>query len=427
MHAAPPPLPPPMHNPQSWPALLLCCSKLEAAEELAAALLPGLPQQAAGRAADSHVLAALPPLVRAHYLRSLLDWSCGSLTKKGAHPAAAEDGAKKGKKRKQQEEKGAALHKGSDTALMSSLQPRCWTVLTAVLGSSGMAASQQLPVTLLPAATAVLNALREGGQQQLAGGDSGLLDQLAELLRLLHGKFSSSFRPGIEHATAAAEAALLGHAAAGGQEMQLAWEHTAASAVRLLLAAATGHPNQRKVWDATLPRLLPLLAQAAFPASPSQLGDKQAGGTELSTCCLDLLRCMIFCHQHVAALAAAAAPEMAAAVAAAGAVEAPSPGSAAVEDAADGQPPLPQQQQQQQHGGTYAAQLLALLREQVAGGQVPLELLPWMATQFCTALRVYRQAVETGKHTRSWLPGASDVRLTCLCCTSPGGTLMPLP
>lgn len=377
-------LPPPARCHAALLLILPChlcpcgCSKVEAAEELVTTLLDG--SQAEATAATEADVAALPPLVRAHYLRSLLDWSCAALTKKaGAPPASGDGGGKPAKKRKQQQAQQAD---GSHAA--AELRPRCWAVLTAVLGSSSTAASQPLPAALLPAATTAMQGLQEGAQSGQQG--TQLLAQLAALLGLLHGKFAGGFRPSIEHAAAAVEAALTGHAAAAaGEGQQQAWEPVAVAAVRLLLAAAAGHPNQRKVWDAAVPRLLPLLAQAAFPA----LTSSSTGSGELPACCRQLLGMLLFHHQHVAALAEAAAAEMAAAVAEA---------SATGKDA--GQPDSGEaalSHQQQRQGGSYAVQLFVTMRAQVAAAQLPLPLLPWMAGQFCAALRQHRRAAETGK------------------------------
>ena len=257
------------------------------------ALLGGGPPDAVAEAA------ALPPLVAAHYLRSLVEWSSSALIKGGGPEA----GGKKGKKQQKQQEAAAGGEQ-------PRLEPRCWAVLAAVLDSRGIAASQPLPAALLPAAA---GALQQAGQGRVPDGaqQAELLAQLAALLRLLAGKFGGSFRPGIEQAAAVAEAALAGHAAArqaadGGAA---AWKEVAGAAVRLLAGAAAGHPNQRKVWDAALPRLLPLLAGAGFPAGGA------AGTSELAGSCRQLLDAVLFSQQHVAPLAAAAAAEMAAALA----------------------------------------------------------------------------------------------------------------
>ena len=337
--------------------------------------------------------------MRAHYLRSLLDWSCGALTKKadGAEGSGARKKGKKGRALPQQPAAEAATGP-PPSPHPPKLQPRCWAVLVAVLGSSSTAASQQLPAALLPAATAALQLLREGGQQQhqqqlLQQGE--LLGQLAALLQLLGGKFAGSFRPSLEHAVAAAEAALEGHAAAATAQHD--WQPVAAATAQLLLAAATAHPNQRKVWDAAVPRLLPLLAQAAFPA----VAHGSTSSDELAGCCRQLLEAVVFHQQHVAALAAAAAAEMVSALAEAGGSSAPAepaPQAAALtgETAAeDGAPAC--SQQQQQRGGGYAAQLFATVRQWVAEGGLPLALLPWMAGSFCAALRQHRRAAQTGK------------------------------
>lgn len=356
------------------------CRKLEAAEELVAALVP-----------DSHAAApptdggALPPLVRTHYLCSLVEWSCGALTK-----ARGTATGKKGKKAQTGDDAGGA-------GKHAQVQPRCWAVLTAVLGSGDVAASQPLPVALLGAATAVLQALGEG-QQQAEQGE--LLAQLALLLRLLGDKFATTFRPGIDHAAAAAEAALSAHAAAG--RGAAAWQPVAVAAVHLLLAAASGHPSQRKVWDAGVPRLLPQLARAAFPA------DATAAGGELASSCRMVLEAVVFNQQHVPALAAAAAAEMAAALAeagvssgaaaAVGAAEAAMEvdgveEAAAAEDgtAASGVGKTPKQPQ---GSGGYAAQLFVALRRQVAASELPLALLPWMVGRYCSALRQHRRTLQ---------------------------------
>ncbi|KAL4451904.1 hypothetical protein ABPG75_007566 [Micractinium tetrahymenae] len=359
-------------------------SKVEAAESLVKALLDGADSRGASAEAE------LPLLVRAHYLRSLLEWSCGAVTKKGGE-AAGTDG-NKGKKRKQQA--GAAT---DEAARPPSLQPRCWAVLAAVLGSPATPASQPLPAALLPAATAALQALQRGGlaAAPAAAEAVALLDQLAALLRLLGSKFAGSFRPSTEHAAAAAEAALSGHAAAtarrsarGGAASTAAqdWEAVAAAAVRLLLAAAVGHPNQRKVWDAAVPRLLPLLAGAGFPPG----GPSEGSTPLLQAFCRQALEAVLFNPQHVQPLAAAAAAEMAAAVAEA---EVAAGGeAAAVAPAAEGSAGA------QHKGGAaagYTAQLFTTLQRQVGERQLPLGLLPWMAGRFCTALRQHRRAAET--------------------------------
>ena len=339
-----------------------------------------------GGAEDGAPAAAvpLPPLVHAHYLRSLLEWACGALTKKSD---SASDG-KKGKKRKQQAVDAADGGAATAAAATSQpkLQPRCWAVLTAVLASGGTPASQAPPAALLPAATTALQLLH--GHQ---GAADDLVAQVAALLQLLASKFAVSFRPSLEHAAAAGEAALAGHAAAAAAAAgdAAAWTHAAAAAAQLLLAAASGHPNQRKVWDAAVLRLLPLLASAAFPAENSGSSD-----SELPSRCRCLLEALLFHPQHVAALAAAGAAEMAAAVAEAG---------GNVDDAKVAGKDESQQQQQpaeQQPGGgagSYAAQLFEVLRRHVEAEELPLELLTWMAGRFCAAVRQHRRIAETGK------------------------------
>jgi hypothetical protein len=350
------------------------CRKLEAAEELVSALL----HQDGSQAGEGE---ALPPLVRGHYLRSLLEWSCGALTKK-SDAAEGSGPGKKGKKGKPSQQQPAEASLGAPAAQPAKLQPRCWAVLVAVLASGSTAASQQLPAALLPAATAALQLLQQGNPQQAQQGE--LLGQLAALLQLLSSKFAGSFRPSLEHAVAAAEAALAGHAATATAQQH--WQAVAAATVRLLLAAAAAHPNQRKVWDASVPRLLPLLAQAAFPA------DAHGSSDELADCCRQLLEALVFQQQHVATLAAGAAAEMAAALAEAGGGSAP---AAAPQDAeaADADAPAASQQR----SGGYAAQLFATVRQRVAAGELPLALLPWMAGSFCAALRQHRRAAQTGE------------------------------
>lgn len=413
MYAPLPPPPPPLPlcrqhpGPKVHTSLFAFCSKLEAAECLVAALLDsadGAPAPAA---------AGLPPLVSAHYLRSLLDWSCGAVTKKGSEGPAAD--SKKAKKRKQP----AGPDAEGATGRPPRLQPRCWALLVSALASSATPASQPLPAALLPAATAALLALHRG---ELAAGGEGetaaLLAQLAPLLSLLAGKFGGTFRPSIEHAAAAAEAALSGHATAAhspasdgdaaGAASQ-AWETAAADAVRLLLAAAAGHPNKRKVWDATVPRLLPPLAAAGFPGGVS-------GGvrrTELGTLCQQAMEALLFDPQHVPQLAAAAAAQMVAAVSELQA----SPGDTAAVDAEAVKSGGDAQQAGRAAAG-YAAQLFASLRQQLEEQQLPLDLLPWMAGRFCAALRQHRRAAETGGPRRIGLrsPGAATTAPGCAAC-----------
>lgn len=391
-----------LHNPGPT-----ACRKVEAAEQVVAALLDGSPHEEGAPGGEA---AALPPLVRVHYLRSLVEWSCGALTKRDAAGAAAGGEGKKGKKRKQQEAddtlaSGAAAAAREGQERPKLLQPRCWAVLTAVLGSSATPPTQQLPAALLPAATAVLQLARERSSRVQQSECEALLVQLAALLRLLHSKFGASFRPSVEHSVALVEAALLGHATAavGGSE-QGAWEGAAAAAARVLQAAASGHPTQRKVWDAAVPRLLPLLAAASFPVGAGSSTSEECSGNQLARCCRQVLDAVIFHPQHVAPLAAAAAAEMAAALAAA---------ASTGDTAAEGSEAAPAEATGA--GGSnnagYAAQLFAAVRRDVAAGRVPLALLPWMVGRFCAALRQHRRAAETGDH-----PHWHDCCCRCYCC-----------
>lgn len=370
--------------------------KLEAAEQLVTALLG-----AVGEAA------ALPPLVRTHYLHSLLDWSSGILTRGNTGGGAG----KKGKK-KQRESGGAGGTEAQQQEQQPArLQPRCWAVLVAVLGSSCGAAGQPVPEGLLPAATVALQLLA-GVPERDARHE--LLVQLAALLRLLSAKFGASYRPSIEHAAAAVEAALVGHAAAARASSDEAahWQPVAAAAAQLLLAAASGHPNQRKVWDAAVPRLLPLLARAAFPAGASASGG-DSNGDALASSCRQLLEAVVFSQAHVTALATAAAAEMAAALFEATGGAAGASGEAAAEAATDmavegdgGEEGEPASKQQRSAG--YAAQLFAAVQEQAAGGELPPALLPWMAGRFCGALKQYRRAAETGEGCHAITTAAVD-------------------
>lgn len=344
--------------------------------------------------------ATLPPLVAAHYLRSLVEWSSSALIKGGS----ADAGGKKGMKAQQQPGKQVAA--GEQQA--ARLEPRCWAVLVSVLGSPSIPASQPLPAALLPAATATLQQAGQG-QTPANAQQAELLRQLASLLHLLAGKFGGSFRPGIEHAVAVAEAGLAGHAAAcqAAADSAAAWEEAARAAVRLLAAVLSGHPNQRKVWDAAVPRLLPLLAGAAFPA------DSAAAGSQLASSCRQVLEALLFSQQHVVPLATAAAAEFDAALAeaqAGGSGSGDTPATHAA--AAEGQQEESEEEmevdgagaadaskaKQAQHGaaGGYAAQLFAALRRLVAARDLPLQLLPWMAGCFCAALKQHRRVAETG-------------------------------
>ena len=397
------------------PTARLPCRKLEAAEQLVGALLGSGTPDAVAEAA------ALPPLVAAHYLRSLVEWSSSALIKGGS----ADAGGKKGKKA-QQQQPGKQAAAGEQQA--ARLEPRCWAVLVSVLGSPGIPASQPLPAALLPAATA---ALQQAGQGQGPAGaqQAELLCQLASLLHLLAGKFGGSFRPGIEHAAALAEAGLAGRAAAcqAAADSAAAWEETARAAVRLLAAVASGHPNQRKVWDAAVPRLLPLLAGAAFPA------DSAAAGSQLASSCRQVLEALLFSQQHVVPLATAAAAEFDAVLAEAqaggsGSGDAPATHAAA----AEGQQEESEEEmevdgdgtadasiaKQAQHGaaGGYAAQLFAVLRRLVAARDLPLQLLPWMAGCFCVALKQHRRVAETGA--QWWEGEAATVRSVKSCVSS---------
>lgn len=349
--------------------------------------------------ADGGPTEPLPPLVRGHYLRSLVEWSTGALTKDG--------GGGKGSKKRKQQQKGQEQEAGGGGggaphgAHPARLEPRCWAVLVAVLGSGANAPGQPLPAALLPAATATMQ-LAEGGA---LGGEQRaqeeLLAQVAALLRLLNRKFAAGFRPSIEHAVGAAEAALSGHAAAAAEGFA-AWAPAATAAAQLLLAAAGGHPSPRKVWDAAVPRLLPPLAQAGFAAEPG------THAAELASCCRQVLEAVLLSQQHVAALAAAAAAEMAAAVAEASSADGAA-AEAAAQAAAEG---MQVDGEKEEGGGTaaagsgsqskkqqqgYATQLFSALRAQVAAGDVPLAALPWLAGRFCTALKQHRRAAETGE------------------------------
>eukprot|EP00887_Chlorella_sp_A99_P007879 scaffold20.g7879.t1 len=308
--------------------------KLEASQRLAAALEPG-----EGTAARQPVL---PPLVAAHYLRSLLDWATGLLTK-------AEGSG--GKKHRSKQSAAAA-----QASAAPRVQPGPWRIICAALASTSVSPSRPPPASLLPAATTTLQALAESDHTAQA---AATLPHIATLLQLAAGNFADAFRPSLEHAVAVAQAALAGRAAAatsvagGGQE---AWQPVALATCRLLHAAAAAHPAPRKVFEAAMPRLLLPLAQAAFA------GDDRGSSAELVAECRALLDSMLFNQAHVAPLAEAAASS-----------------------AADGEA-APR---------SYAAQLLPALRGLLDKEQLPLALLPWLAGRYHAALLQHRRAAQT--------------------------------
>lgn len=305
------------------------CSKLEAAGFLAAALVPVGGQRP--------LVATLPPLVAGHYLRSLLDWAVGVLTK------ADDSGGRK--------QRGAAATEAGWAQASPRLSPACWGVLTAVLRSPSIPATHPLPASLLPAMTATLQALAGPDQAHAAR----VLPVLWELLELAAAKFGHSYRPGLVHAAAAAEAAFAASLAAGSAESQLHWQLVALHASRLL--RVTAEPVPRKAFEAVVPRLLLPLGRAAFPSAE---GGSSSVGT-LAAECQALLAAVLFNPVHIAALAEAAAPTS-----------------------------LGGQGQQ-----SYAARLLPALAELLEQQQLPLALLSWLAGRYCTALQQYRRAAQT--------------------------------
>jgi hypothetical protein len=238
---------------------LVVCSKLVAAQRLLEALLPqdqGLPSSLSG-------------LVQAHYLRSLLDWALGAVTK--APPAAA--------KRAQQPV--------PEHVSAPRLHPGLWALLVALLESDAVAASYMLPASLLPAATDALQSCAAATASDAA--DEQLLRPVAALLHALAHKFAGSFKPGLDPVVAAAEAALAGAAAAPASEPWAA----AVVAASALLQHCTQHPNQRKVWDAVVPRLVQPLLEASF-------GEEVAGARgPLVASCRRVLAAVLFNQAHV--------------------------------------------------------------------------------------------------------------------------------
>ena len=194
--------------------LFLPCSKAEAAAGLLSSLLPSAGETAVAGvgALAAPAGAALPPLVRFHYIRGLLDWAITAVTKGGSA------GGKRGGKAQQKD--GPAT--GEAAAAGGRLQPECWRVIAALLGSDAIPPSYSLPASLLPAATALLAQLPSAPPEQAAA----LAAHCAALLRVLGGKFGGSHRPSLEHAVGLAEAALSGLQGCGSE---LAAEWAAAS------------------------------------------------------------------------------------------------------------------------------------------------------------------------------------------------------
>lgn len=280
---------------------------------------------------------AIPPLVASYYLRSVLDWATSVLVK--------------GLDKQHQQSKGTTG--GSATSVR--LQPDAWALLSSVLAAPATPPTQPLPAALLPAITATLQAL--AGPQHKAAA-AAVLRQVAGLLELTTGKFADSFHPGLEHAVAAAEAALAGHAAAGERRQQEAWQPVALHAVRLLHAAAVAHPSPRKVFEAAVTRLLLPLARMAFSGGDGS-SERSA---ELPRESRALLTAALFSPTHVAPLAEAMAA------------------SAAAPDASG------------EARRSYAAQLLPALARLLDDGALPLLMLPWMVGSFAAALEQHRHA-----------------------------------
>ena len=263
--------------------------KLEAAGALQRALLLGAAAAAAAAPSDGGA-AGLPALVRSHYVRALLDWAATSVAKKDPR-----------------EQQAAGVPK---------LEPGCWATLRLALSDPALPGSLPLPPALFPAVVATVQLLLRQPQQA-----ERLASELTELLALLRVKFLASFRPGLEHCAALAEAALQGWEENAALPQQSAWRGLAANAVLLLLVrlcpgsqdaemllvgvpedmvpcpmqdACTDHPNQRKPFDAVVPRLLLPLARGAWPG-----GGAAAEGDACSAACLCVLDVALFSQAHI--------------------------------------------------------------------------------------------------------------------------------
>lgn len=144
-------------------------------------------------------------------MRALLDWAAASVAKKDP--------------REQQAATAPPAAGG-----VPKLQPGCWATLRLALSDPALPGSLPLPPSLFPAIVATAQLLLRQPQQA-----ERLASELAELLALLRAKFLASFRPGLEHCAALAEATLQGCEANAALPQPSAWRGLATNAALLLL------------------------------------------------------------------------------------------------------------------------------------------------------------------------------------------------
>ncbi|GAB4819208.1 hypothetical protein N2152v2_006254 [Parachlorella kessleri] len=392
-------------------------SKLLAASRL----LSTLQLHQDGGVADGARAPPLPPLVRFHYSKTVLDWTLTAVVKGSAGQKKATSGGNAARGIREAE---------------ARLRPDCWRVATVLLASQSVPATYQLPAALVPTVAALLSQL----SLDLPENDQGslLLQQLGELLRLLSSKFGASSRPSLEHAVGLAEAALAGWQSAeagpqdtdagGTEQAARAWVAVTQGAVAMLQAAVAAHPVPRKVWEGVLPRLLVPLAVVGFhPAAPVPAGGAAQTLGTLAAQSQALLEAVIFHPAHIPGMSASQRQHAVAAFAASPAEAAPDSGKgvdghgagtvpgrthrpyaallfeqlAARLDAKRPQQLVGKQQQEQQprKRARQEEQKEAPLVQEAAGSApdaVPclLRMLPWVLERYCGALAKFRRATE---------------------------------
>ena len=184
---------------------------------------------------------SLPPLVRFHYSKTLLDWALMAVVKgiPGQNKAAKNGDAARDIREQE-----------------ARLRLDCWRIATALLASQSVPATYQLPAALVPTVTALLTQLSAALPENGEGSQAlQLLQQLGQLLSLLSGKFSASSRPSLEHAVGLAEAALAGWQSAEAAGKGRDDAGSTGQAAQAWVAVAQGAVAILQVWQPCLVRV----------------------------------------------------------------------------------------------------------------------------------------------------------------------------
>ncbi|CAL8463562.1 g3096 [Coccomyxa elongata] len=355
-------------------------------------------------------LAATPPRVRKHYIKTLLEWTTSTLLK-----AASSSG------------KGKAAARGADDAdavrskaagnTLTRVAARLWSLLAALLRMHKVGPGAAANPALVSAAAHACHTAAEGALCALGGDvNADLADALLDALRLLAAKDRLRFSPSLEHSVAFVEAAVEAMAVTGLVEDASAaeresWVEVCAQSLVMLRSVCLSHPNQRKVYVSVLERLcIPLLPYCGPQGSGVLHGQRR-----LVMASRQLLEAVIFHPAHLEALAVIASNQQ---------------GSKRPENATEPaktgrqgtDEDVPAEEQGQSHGSPYASLIFQELSREVGqAGSVKLQLilagLPWLLVRFKAALKRNtkalansgRDAVDQGKgHARGGTQAGSS-------------------